>query len=70
MIKRNIFLNDSIFLYNKGYFGFFPLNRKTKKANFKLKIGFNKHIFNWRKSEFYKNKCSLGVNATQIIKNK
>ena len=57
-------------MYNKGYFGFFPINKKTKNINFSLKIGFNKNIFNYNKSEFYKNKCLLGVNATQIVRNK
>ncbi len=69
-IQKNLFVDDYAFFYNKGYIGFFPKNRKTKKIDFSFKIGFNKNIFNFRKSEFYKNKCVLGLNATQVIRNK
>jgi len=67
---KSLFINDYMLFYNKGYVGFFPLNKKTKNINFDLRIGFNKNIFNPHKSEFYKNKCLLGINATQDIKNK
>ena len=51
--------NDYILLIIKVILDFFLKIEKQKNPNFNLKIGFNKNIFNFYKSEFYKNKCFL-----------